>query len=865
MTASSGTASPTPHHSGTASPGTASPRDRITVDITTVGITTVGITANVFDKFDDECLNHAEKTIKRIFFGINANGVLHTAVNEGNYEKVQQILDYRVTALEEFNRDGYTALMLACEKNDLKMVQLLLKYYSNNQDKVNINLTSKKGDHVLHTACKVSKIDNKILEELLNFPGIDVTAKISYDNTTPLHYFCAYNHSWECQQIGELFFKNGASVNATTVQTETPLHKAIFNTTVRVLMVKMLLAHNASPDIKGGQIGDTPLHYAIRLARPDLVEPLLAAGGDMSIKNAVGLDALEVAMSEVNLDKAKEGQTVEIIRMLKDVAALNNLLKSADALDLAPGFITEKMYSPVVLSNLTESDLNSVSFEIKMGQKIKLMQRLETYKLELAQQAEAEKAQQEAARAAQKKEEVDALLKGRGEHHLAAEDLRHTLQLNINDKWEIPVDAIEFTEKLGSGASGQVFKGLYQHQEVAIKVLNATDFDNQLEEFRKEFDILRKVNSPYMITFYGAVIERNLCMVMELCERGSLYDVLLKTPKHGWERLLGFARDMAEGIAVLHNLEEPIIHRDLKSLNLLVTKDWKVKVCDFGLSRSVNRNNLETFKKLRGTFAYCAPEVFKGESCTAKSDVFSMGICIWELLHVGVHNKYEAPYAEYGLHIDYQIIIQTAQGLRPTIPIGSPLDLVDVYFNCVKPEAGERPTAAQVASHIQKTMLSFRDDPSFWLSNTYDESHKLLYTFETTSHFALGNSQPVEQPKAVFKGWGNKSVDSSAGSGGAGAGAGGGGGGFKGWGSKEPPERATNGNSLSGSVGPLTAGSMNDSGSSSISAVGSFGSSLGSNSNTEPEELKARNRGGSRTPKMNQSSGVTSKRTTTKK
>lgn len=101
--------------------------------------------------------------------------------------------------------------------------------------------------------------------------------------------------------------------------------------------------------------------------------------------------------------------------------------------------------------------------------------------------------------------------------------------------------------------------------------MNATDFDDQLEEFKKEFDILRKVNSPYMITFYGAVIERNLSMVMELCERGSLYDVLIKTPKQEWSRLLSFARDMAEGISVLHNLEpEPIIHRDLKSLNLLV-------------------------------------------------------------------------------------------------------------------------------------------------------------------------------------------------------------------------------------------------------------------------------------------------------
>lgn len=108
----------------------------------------------------------------------------------------------RVQSLEDLNRNGYSALSLACEKNDLRMVTILLEYYQKNQGLVDINQTLPQGDHVLHIACRVSKIDNQILKQLLAFPGIDVSAKISYDDTTPLHYFCAYNHSWECQEIG---------------------------------------------------------------------------------------------------------------------------------------------------------------------------------------------------------------------------------------------------------------------------------------------------------------------------------------------------------------------------------------------------------------------------------------------------------------------------------------------------------------------------------------------------------------------------------------------------------------------------------------------------------------------------------------
>lgn len=82
---------------------------------------------------------------------------------------------------------------------------------------------------------------------------------------------------------------------------------------------------------------------------------------------------------------------------------------------------------------------------------------------------------------------------------------------------------------------------------------------------------------------------------------------------------------MLQGIECLHNWEPPVVHRDLKSLNLLVNEKWEVKVCDFGLSRFNTGSNLETLVKMRGTFAYCSPEVYFGEQFSTKSDVYRYG------------------------------------------------------------------------------------------------------------------------------------------------------------------------------------------------------------------------------------------------
>jgi len=705
-----------------------------------------------FKNFPDG-VDRVYKAIKRGVFGLDENTVLHQAVDSGDYEKVKACLERDVSLLSKVNRDEQTPLIKACLKNDLKMTKTLLEYYKKAPGIVDINQKTGRGqDHLLHAICRsTDPIEDNILTTILEFEGIDAGCKNAFDETTPLHYFAQHNRSLQCQAIGKLFLKAGAEFNACTKFNETPLHKAIFNQRVRVLMVGMLLDHNANPTAKGGKRDDTPLHYAIRLQRRDLVLLLLSKGGDISVCNSEGFDCVQTAKSECEYSPGTH--TAEILLLLEQVADLITFLKKVDLETLTPKFIENGLQDPDLLCEMTEEDINSLKFDIKVGPRLKLTKEIAELK---SSRAEAKKKQEQAKIAEEQekqKAEVNAVLSGKSQHGLNTADIRQKLSSahgNSNSRgWEISAEELEFTAKLGQGASGQVFKGLYRGNEVAIKVLTATNVEQELLEFQKEFQILTGLDSPYMITFYGAVVENYLMMVMELCDRGSLYDVLTKTPKElSWQRAVNFASDMAEGIAVLHNHVPPIIHRDLKSLNLLVTKNWKCKVCDFGLSRLV-QGDMKTFGRLCGTFAYASPEVFGGGKATEKSDVFSMGIVLWELLNTAATGKYDQPYAEYHFTMDFQIIVQTAQGLRPSVPAGSQVEFVSLFKECVEGDPEVRPTAAEAAQTIRKWKRAIETPAGY--------EH---YKQNLTKEFASGGQTPAQaapvenKPTAKFSGWG---------------------------------------------------------------------------------------------------------------
>lgn len=198
---------------------------------------------------------------------------------------------------------------------------------------------------------------------------------------------------------------------------------------------------------------------------------------------------------------------------------------------------------------------------------------------------------------------------------------------------EITWEEITIGERIGLGSYGEVYLGEWHGTEVAVKkFLDQDFFGDALDEFISEVRIMRRMQHPNVVVFVGAVTRPpNLSIVTEYLPRGSLFRLLHRPNCQLDERLrLKMALDVAEGMDYLHTSKPIIVHRDLKSPNLLVDKNWVVKVCDFGLSRLKHHTFLSS-KSTAGTPEWMAPEVLRNEPSTEKCDVYSFGVILWEL------------------------------------------------------------------------------------------------------------------------------------------------------------------------------------------------------------------------------------------
>ncbi|XP_037407899.1 serine/threonine-protein kinase PAK 3-like isoform X2 [Triticum dicoccoides] len=200
--------------------------------------------------------------------------------------------------------------------------------------------------------------------------------------------------------------------------------------------------------------------------------------------------------------------------------------------------------------------------------------------------------------------------------------------------YEILWEDLVIGEQVGQGCCGTVYHALWHGSDVAAKVFSKQEYSEEMiNTFRQEVSLMKKLRHPNIILFMGAVLsQQRLCIVTELLPRGSLFRLLrTNIGKLDPRRRVNMAIDIARGMNYLHNSIPTVVHRDLKSPNLLVDKNWNVKVADFGLSRL----KLETFlttKTGKGTPQWMAPEMLRSEPSNEKSDVFSYGVVLWELV-----------------------------------------------------------------------------------------------------------------------------------------------------------------------------------------------------------------------------------------
>lgn len=297
------------------------------------------------------------------------------------------------------------------------------------------------------------------------------------------------------------------------------------------------------------------------------------------------------------------------------------------------------------------------------------------------------------------------------------EEILSTKTNYLSHNWEINPTEITYIEKIGEGTSCIVYKGTYRGQVVALKTLKDTS-KKQVDNFIKEFDILSQFRSPYVTYFFGGCTEPKPTMVLGYCSKGSLYDVLRNTSiEIDWSIVIKVSLNTIKGLSSMHSWKPQIVHRDLKSRNILVEEDWQTKLCDFGESRFATTQNIDTLCKLRGTYAYIAPEIYFGQSYTTKSDVYAFGIVLWELCTRCTKKQYQSPYSSYkSLIHDFQIIVQAAKkGIRPEINDDIPVSIVNLIKLCWDHEPKNRPDVDSLLNFFEDISV-YPNQPEKWES-----------------------------------------------------------------------------------------------------------------------------------------------------
>jgi len=268
---------------------------------------------------------------------------------------------------------------------------------------------------------------------------------------------------------------------------------------------------------------------------------------------------------------------------------------------------------------------------------------------------------------------------------------------------EIRPEEIVLEELIGSGSFGKVYKGRCRQKAVAVKILHKQQFDNQtLAVFRKEVYLMNKIYHPNICLFMGAVtIPGKLMIVTELVQKGNL-ETLLHDEKISLPLPLRMrmARDAALGVLWLHESTPTFIHRDLKTSNLLVDEQMRVKICDFGLStvKPQRHQMLKDQTTAKGTPLFMAPEVMMFREFNESSDVYSFAIVLWEIL------SRQEPFSQFRALDEFRQAV-CVRHERPIIPPDTLDSLRRLIERCWDKEPARRPSFREIVVALEHVIV----------------------------------------------------------------------------------------------------------------------------------------------------------------
>uniref|UniRef100_A0A8C8XEB1 Tyrosine-protein kinase n=1 Tax=Panthera leo TaxID=9689 RepID=A0A8C8XEB1_PANLE len=257
------------------------------------------------------------------------------------------------------------------------------------------------------------------------------------------------------------------------------------------------------------------------------------------------------------------------------------------------------------------------------------------------------------------------------------------------DAWEIPRELLKLEKKLGAGQFGEVWMATYnKHTKVAVKMMKPGSMS--VDAFLAEANLMKTLRHDKLVKLYAVVTKEPIYIITEFMAKGSLLDFLksVEGSKQPLPKLIDFSAQIAEGMAFIE--KRNYIHRDLRAANILVSASLVCKIADFGLARLIEDNEYTAREGAKFPIKWTAPEAINFGSFTIKSDVWSFGILLMEIVTYG-----RIPYPGMS---NPEVIRALEHGYRMPRPENCPEGLYNMMTRCWKNRPEERPTFEYIQS-----------------------------------------------------------------------------------------------------------------------------------------------------------------------
>lgn len=306
-------------------------------------------------------------------------------------------------------------------------------------------------------------------------------------------------------------------------------------------------------------------------------------------------------------------------------------------------------------------------------------------------------------------------------------------------------------QKIGTGSYGVVYHGKLDEKEVAIKRAEISAASSyaygtkwQVDKdsaFINELEFLSRLNHKNLVRLLGYCEENNeRILVYEYMGNGTLHDHLHKLPSSplmSWPSRIKTALDAARGIEYLHvYAQPPVIHRDIKSSNILLDVDWTAKVSDFGLSlMGPDDEQAHLSLVAAGTMGYMDPEYYMLQQLTTKSDVYSFGVVLLELLsgRKAIHkNENGIPRNVVDFVVPYIIQDEIHRVLDKKVPPPTPVEIEGVAYvgylaaDCVTLEGRDRPSMTEIVNSLERAWTACLVHPTLSQSTSNSSTETIL-------------------------------------------------------------------------------------------------------------------------------------------